>query len=205
MDDTRLVDNLLTFYLAGHETTARALAWTLYLLGRSPQWASLLEEEIDAVTGAPPVAPQHIERLTLVEQVLKESMRLYPPAPMLARQAAEDTELGGEPVRRGMSVVMPIYAMHRHRRYWAEPDVFDPSRFSAANEASIERYRYLPFGAGPRICIGMAFAMIEATAMLATMLQRVRFSAVAGRDPYPVARVTLLPRGGVMLNVTPKR
>lgn len=202
MDDTRLVDNLLTFYLAGHETTARALAWTLYLLARSPQWASLLEEEIDAVTGGAPVAPEHIERLTLVEQVLKESMRLYPPAPMLARQAVEDGEIGGAPVRRGMSVVMPIYAIHRHRRRWPDPDVFDPSRFSAANEASIERYQYLPFGAGPRICIGMAFAMIEAAAMLATMLQRVRFSALAGHDPYPVARVTLLPRGGVTLKVT---
>ena len=205
MDDTRLVDNLLTFYLAGHETTARALAWTLYLLARSPQWTSLLEEEIDAVTGGAPVAPEHVERLTLVEQVLKESMRLYPPAPMLARQAVEDGEIGGERVRRGMSVVMPIYAIHRHRSRWADPDAFDPSRFSGANEAAIERYQYLPFGAGPRICIGMAFAMIEATAMLATMLQRARFSAIEGRDPYPVARVTLLPRGGVTLSVAPKR
>ncbi len=204
MDDTRLVDNLLTFYLAGHETTARALAWTLYLLARSPQWASLLEEEIDAVTGGAPVAPEHIEKLTLVEQVLKESMRLYPPAPILSRQAAEDTEIGGERLRRGMSVVMPIYAIHRHRGRWRDPDVFDPSRFSAGREASIERYQYLPFGAGPRICIGMAFAMIEATAMLATLLQRVRFSALEGRDPYPVARVTLLPRGGVTLDVSPR-
>ncbi|HEY6864689.1 MAG TPA: cytochrome P450 [Burkholderiales bacterium] len=204
MDDTRLVDNLLTFYLAGHETTARALAWTLYLLARSPQWSSLLEEEVDAVTGGAPVAPEHIERLTLVQQVLKESMRLYPPAPMLARQAVAEAEIGGERVRPGMSVVMPIYAIHRHRSRWSEPDVFDPSRFSGDNEASIERYQYLPFGAGPRICIGMAFAMIEATAMLATMLQRARFSALEGRDPYPVARVTLLPRGGITLNVTTK-
>ncbi len=204
MDDTRLVDNLLTFYLAGHETTARALAWTLYLVARSPQWASLLEEEIDAVTGGAPVAPEHIERLTLVEQVLKESMRLYPPAPILSRQAVEDTEIGGERLRRGMSVVMPIYAIHRHSSRWRDPDVFDPSRFSGSNEASIERYQYLPFGAGPRICIGMAFAMIEATAMLATLLQRVRFAALEGRDPYPVARVTLLPRGGVTLKVSPK-
>ncbi|HEX2651332.1 MAG TPA: cytochrome P450, partial [Burkholderiales bacterium] len=199
MNDEQLVDNLLTFYLAGHETTARALAWTLYLLARSPQWHSLLEEEIAAVTGGAPVAPEHIEQLTLVQQVLKESMRLYPPAPLIARQAIDDGELGGVPVRRGMSVVMPIYAIHRHTKRWDEPDAFDPSRFSPEREAAIERYQYLPFGAGPRICIGMAFAMIEATAMLATLLQHVRFSPVAGRDPHPVARVTLLPRGGVTL------
>ena len=201
MDDTRLVDNLLTFYLAGHETTARALSWTLYLLARSPDWSSRLAEEIASVTGGAPVAAEHIEKLTLVQQVLKESMRLYPPAPLIARQAIEDGELGGLPVRRGMSVVMPIYAIHRHAKHWSEPDAFEPSRFSPEREAAIERYQYLPFGAGPRICIGMAFAMIEATAMLATMLQRVRFSPVEGRDPYPVARVTLLPRGGVTLRV----
>lgn len=204
MDDTRLVDNLLTFYLAGHETTARALAWTLYLLARSPGWSSLLEEEIAKVTGGNPVAPEHIDRLTLVQQVLKESMRLYPPAPLMARQAIEDSELGGMPVRRGMSVVIPIYAIHRHAKRWEAPDAFDPSRFSPGREATIERYQYLPFGAGPRICIGMAFAMIEATAMLATLLQHVRFSTVEGRDPYPVARVTLVPRGGVTLSVIPK-
>jgi cytochrome P450 len=201
MDDTRLVDNLLTFYLAGHETTARALAWTLYLLARSPEWTALLEEEIAAVTGGAPIEAAHIERLVLVQQVLKESMRLYPPAPLLARQAIEDIELGGERIRRGMSVVMPVYAIHRHTRRWSNPDVFDPSRFSPEKEAAIERYQYLPFGAGPRICIGMAFAMMEATAMLATMLQHARFSPVQGRDPYPVARVTLVPRGGVALSV----
>jgi cytochrome P450 len=204
MDDTRLVDNLLTFYLAGHETTARALAWTLYLLSRSPRWSALLEEEIDAVTGGASVEAAHLERLVLVQQVLKEAMRLYPPAPMLARQVTEDGEIGGERLRRGMSVVMPIYAIHRHRKRWADPDRFDPSRFSARNEAAIERYQYLPFGAGPRICIGMAFAMIEATAILATLLRRVRFAPVPGRDPYPVARVTLVPRGGVTLAVTVK-
>jgi cytochrome P450 len=204
MDETRLVDNLLTFYLAGHETTARALAWTLYLLARSPEWSARLEEEIDTVSGGAAIAAAHIERLVLVQQVLKESMRLYPPAPLIARQAVRDTQLGGERLRRGTSVVMPIYAIHRHARRWSDPDAFDPSRFAPASEAAIERYQYLPFGAGPRICIGMAFAMIEATAMLATLLQQVRFSPVEGRDPYPVARVTLLPRGGVALRVTPR-
>ncbi|HEX7053154.1 MAG TPA: cytochrome P450 [Burkholderiales bacterium] len=202
MDERQLVDNLLTFYLAGHETTARALAWTLYLLARFPAWEARAADEVAAVAGSAPVQPEHIERLGVVQQVLKESMRLYPPVPMMGRQAAEDTTLGGVPLRRGMSAVLPIYAIHRHAARWRDPDVFDPERFSPRNEARIERFQYLPFGGGPRICIGMAFAMIEATAMLATFLQHARFSCVAGRDPYPIARVTLLPRGGVPLQVT---
>jgi cytochrome P450 len=202
MNDAQLVDNLLTFYLAGHETTARALAWTLYLVARSPEWAVALEDEIDRVTGGAPIEGAHVERLVLVQQVLKESMRLYPPVPLLSRQCVAATRLGGHEVSPGATVVMPIYAIHRHIRRWAEPDRFDPTRFAPEREAAIERYQYIPFGAGPRICIGMAFAMIEATAMLATLLQKARFAPVEGREPYPLARVTLIPGGGLPLKVT---
>lgn len=201
MNDKQLVDNLLTFYLAGHETTARALAWTLYLVARSPEWGAALEDEIQRVTGGGAVESAHIERLVLVQQVLKESMRLFPPVPMLARQCVAATRLGEVAVTAGSTVVMPIYAMHRHLLRWEDPDAFDPGRFSPAREAKISRYQYLPFGAGPRICIGMAFAMIEATAMLATLVQKAQFAPVAGRDPYPVARVTLHPGGGLPLHV----
>jgi cytochrome P450 len=201
MNEERLIDNLLTFYLAGHETTARALAWTLYLVARSPQWAAMLEEEIDRVTGGAPVEGAHIERLALVQQVLKESMRLYPPVPLLSRQCVAATRLDGIEVAPGATVVMPIYAMHRHARRWEDPDAFDPTRFAPEREAKIARYQYLPFGAGPRICIGMAFAMIEATAMLATLLQKARFAPVAGHEPFPLARVTLQPGGGMPLKV----
>ncbi len=202
MDETRLVDNLLTFYLAGHETTARALSWTLYLLARSPEWSHQLAEEVARVTGGAPVAPEHVERLVLVQQVLKESMRLYPPVPIFSRQAVVETELGGQRLRPGMTAVIPIYAIHRHTRRWTDPAAFDPTRFAPESEAKLQRYQYMPFGAGPRICIGMSFAMLEATAMLATMLQRARFAPVEGREPYPIARVTLLPRGGMPLRVT---
>jgi cytochrome P450 len=201
MNDGQLVDNLLTFYLAGHETTARALAWTLYLLARSPEWSAALEEEVGRVTGGGPVESAHVERLALVQQVLKESMRLFPPVPMLARQCVAATRLGDVAVAPGATVVMPIYAIHRHRQRWEDSDAFNPSRFAPEREEKISRYQYLPFGAGPRICIGMAFAMIEATAMLATLVQKARFAPVAGRDPYPVARVTLLPGGGLPLQV----
>ncbi|MGH8675281.1 MAG: cytochrome P450 [Burkholderiales bacterium] len=202
MNDEQLIDNLLTFYLAGHETTAKALTWTLFLLSRSSQWAGALEEEIERVTGGAPVAAEHIERLALVQQVLKESMRIYPPVPMMSRQAVADTSLDGHPVKAGMSVVMPIYAIHRHRKRWEDPDAFDPQRFAPEREAKIPRYQYMPFGAGPRICIGTAFAMIEATAMLATLLRHARFSPVDGYEPEPIARVTLLPRGGMPLKVS---
>lgn len=201
MNDEQLVDNLLTFYLAGHETTAKALTWTLHLLARQPEWTTALKEEIAAVTGGAPVSGTHIERLVLVQQVIKESMRVFPPVPLMTRQAGADTVLGGVPLKKGTSVIMPIYAMHRHAKRWEEPELFDPQRFSPANEARIPRYQYMPFGAGPRICIGMAFAMIEATAMLATLLQRARFEPADSREPVPVARVTLLPRGGMPLRV----
>ena len=202
MNDQQLVDNLLTFYLAGHETTARALSWTLYLIARSPQWAEILEDEIARVTGGEPIRSEHIERLVLVQQVLKESMRLYPPVPMLSRQCVAPARLDGVEIQPGATVVLPIYAIHRHTKRWEDPDAFDPGRFAPDNEAKIPRYQYLPFGAGPRICIGMAFAMLEATAMLATLLQKARFAPVPGRDPYPVARVTLQPGGGLPLKVS---
>jgi cytochrome P450 len=201
MNDEQLVDNLLTFYLAGHETTAKALTWTLYLLARSPAWTGALEEEIARVTGGSEVNARHIEQLVLTQQVLKESMRLYPPVPLMTRQAVADTRLGAHPIRAGTSVVMPIYAIHRHAKRWEDPDAFDPARFAPPREAAIPRYQYMPFGAGPRICIGMGFAMLEATAMLATLLRHARFDALPGRDPAPVARVTLIPGGGMPLRV----
>ena len=118
----------------------------------------------------------------------------------LTRQAVEDTTLGGERVRAGTSIVMPIYAIHRHAKRWSEPDAFEPERFAPGREEAIPRFQYLPFGAGPRICIGMGFAMLEATAILATLLQRARFMPTA-HEPAPVARVTLVPRGGMPLGV----
>lgn len=201
MNDEQLVDNLLTFYLAGHETTAKALTWTLFLVARSPQWSALLEEEIARVTGGAPVEAAHIERLVLVQQLVKESMRLYPPVPMMSRQAVVDTRLDGHEIRAGTSVVIPIYAIHRHAARWEDPDAFDPARLAPEREAHMPRYQYLPFGAGPRICIGMYFAMIEATAILATLLQHARFAPSDGPEPAPVARVTLIPRGGMPLKV----
>jgi len=203
MDDEQLVDNLLTFYLAGHETTAKALGWTLYLLARSPQWMDRVAHEVREVTGGEALTAAHVERLQLTQQVLKESMRLYPPVPIMSRQAVAATRLDGLDVEPGMSILMPIYAIHRHARRWDQPDVFDPTRFEAAREDAIPRYHYMPFGAGPRVCIGMSFALMEATAILATLAQHVRFETAADAEPVPVARVTLIPRDGLPLRVIP--
>ena len=202
MDDAQLVDNLLTFYFAGHETTAKALTWTLYLLARSAHWTHKLEEEIERVTFGAALRAEHVEKLTGVQQVLKESMRLYPPVPMMSRQAVADATIDGVSIRAGTSILMPIYAIHRHARRWQHPDEFDPERFAPGNEGAIPRYQYMPFGAGPRVCIGMSFAMIEATAILATLLRGARFECVRGDEPTPVARVTLLPKGGMPLKVS---
>jgi cytochrome P450 len=202
MNDEQLVDNLLTFYLAGHETTAKALTWTLYALTQAPEWADAVRREIDSVTGGGPVVAEHIDQLVLTKQVVQEAMRVYPPVPSMTRQAVADGEIGGHKVRAGTSLIMPIFAIQRHRKRWENADLFDPNRFAPDKEGKISRYAYMPFGAGPRICIGMAFAMIEATAILATILQRARFELAPGYVPEPIARVTLVPKGGMPMRVT---
>jgi cytochrome P450 len=206
MSREKLIDNLLTFYLAGHETTAKALTWTLFLLARAPEWHDRLAEEVVRVVGGGPVEGQHIAKLVLTEQVLKEAMRLYPPAPQMSRVAEKDVDLGGgHVIRKGSQVVIPIYAIQRHKKRWEDPDRFDPMRFAPEKDAKISRYQYMPFGAGPRICIGMAFAMIEAVAILATIVRGVRrFEAAPELAPQPIARVTLIPKGGMPLTVWPR-
>ena len=202
MDEDQLVDNLLTFYLAGHETTAKAIAWTLYVLTRSAEWRARLVEEVESVAGGAPVRAEHLDRLVRVQEVLKESMRLFPPVPMMSRQAIADTTLGDRAIPAGTSVLIPIYVIHRHAARWERPHEFDPTRFAAEAERSIPRYHYMPFGAGPRICIGMPFAMMEATAVVATLLQHATFEWAGRDEPEPVARVTLMPRGGMPMRVT---
>jgi cytochrome P450 len=200
----QLVDNLLTFLGAGHETTARALTWSLYLIARAPTWEFRIVEEVKQVAGQGPITGAHIDRLQIVSQVLKESMRLYPPAPVVIRIAKDDVELGGRRLAAGTLVVMPIYAIHRHRRLWNDPDRFDPDRFAPEQAARYSRYQFMPFGAGPRVCIGASFAMIEATAMLATLVRSSRFKVPSAYEPIPISRVTLRPKGGMPLKVWPR-
>jgi len=199
MSDELLIDNLLTFLMAGHETTAKALTWALYLLAQTPYWQDQILEEVVTVAGEGPLESNHIDKLLITAQVLKETMRLYPPAPIMSRQATVDIELGGLPIKAGTQIIIPIYAIQRHRRHWSDPDRFEPTRFAPANEAKISRYQYMPFGAGPRICIGMAFALIEGVALLGTLVRAARFATVPGHAPEPVSRVTLRAAGGMPL------
>lgn len=201
MSDSQLIDNLLTFLAAGHATTAMALTWSLYLLAKSPEWQERLAAEALAVAGDQSITGGHVEQLTQTEMVIKEAMRLYPPAPVIMRQATEDMRLGDLALPKGSMLLVPIYALHRHKTLWADPDRFDPERFTAEAEDARTRYTYMPFGAGPRICIGMAFAMMEAKAVLATLVRAMRFSPVEGCDPEPMSRLTLRPMGGMRLTI----
>ena len=203
MDDDHVVSNLLTLLEAGHETTARALTWTLYLLARAPEWQDRVRAEVMSVAGSGPIEAAHVDRFAVTARVIKETMRLYPPAPVLVRTPVSDTKLGDVAIRAGAQVVIPIYAVHRHRKLWSDPDRFDPDRFLPEAEKAMPRMQYIPFGAGPRICIGISFAMVEAVVLLATFVRAARFDWDGRHLPEPVSRVTLRPKGGMPLMVEP--
>jgi cytochrome P450 len=203
MSEKQLVDNLLTFLAAGHETTAKALTWTLYLLARAPQWQDRVRAEINAVAGQGALTAEHLDRLPITRAVLKEAMRLYPPAPVLTRLTKEDMTLGDLSIKAGTIVVISIFAVHRHRKLWVDPDRFDPERFAPDQEAKLARTQFMPFGFGPRTCIGSVFAMMEGMALLATLVRGARFEWDGRHAPTPVSRVTLRPRGGMPLKVWP--
>jgi cytochrome P450 len=204
MSQKQLIDNLVTFLAAGHETTAKALTWTLYLLARAPQWQERILEEIGAVVGTETLNAEHLERLSVTRAVLKEAMRLYPPAPVMTRLAAQDMTLGPATIKAGTLIVIPIFVVHRHRKLWDDPDRFDPARFAPEREVKLARTQFMPFGFGPRTCIGGTFAMMEATAILAALVRGARFEWDGVHVPEPISRVTLRPRGGMPLAVWPR-
>lgn len=201
MNTAELRDNLLTFIVAGHETTALTLAWSLYLCAFDPRVQDKARAEIRGVCGDRAVTGEDAATLPYIRKIVDEALRLYPPAAMISRSALRDDTLCGRDVKRGDTVIVPIYALHRHHQLWDNPDAFHPERFE--NRKDIERYAYLPFGDGPRICIGASFALQEAVIILATLLNRFRFTPVEGRDPDPVMIITLRPEGGVWLQAEP--
>ncbi|MEM7507455.1 MAG: cytochrome P450 [Pseudomonadota bacterium] len=201
MTPEELRDNMLAFLVAGHETTALALAWSIYLAACDTKVQTRLAEEARAACGDGPAEVGHLPKLTYTRQVIEEAMRLYPPAGMLSRTARGEDELCGRQVTKGETVILPIYALHRHRLWWENADQFDPENFEAAKVKARNRYLYLPFGAGPRICIGMNFALIEAQIILASLMARYRFTPLPGKVPVPEMVMTLRPSGGVNLAV----
>lgn len=202
MEHERLVSNLLTLFEAGYETTGRGLTWALYILARLPDLQDQVRNEITAVVGEERLTARHLEALTFTKQVISEVLRLYPPVPILTRVITTDMDLAGHALPKGASLIFPIYSIHRHRRLWTDPDRFDPSRF-APGEPPPKRGQYLPFGLGPRICLGVAFAQTELLTVLATFLRSMRFEWPGGPEPTPISRVTLQPKGGLFLRVSP--
>jgi cytochrome P450 len=203
MSEAEVRSNILTFIAAGHETTANTITWSLFLLSQSPEWRERVEAEaLRELDG--PVAGL-AERLVETRAVVDEAIRLYPPIAAISRVAMGPDELDGERVRRGTMIVIAPYVLHRHHRYWRDPDAFDPSRFLGKAKTEIDRFAYIPFGAGARTCIGSAFALQEATLILATIAKNFDLQLAPGKDVWPLLRVTLRPADGLQMSVHCKR
>jgi cytochrome P450 len=205
MSDEQLRDECVTIMLAGHETTANALTWTLYLLSQHPAIETRLLSVIDSTLGDRLPTVADLPRLGYVEQVLAEALRLYPPAFALARLIIEPVELDGYTMEPGALAIVPTWAIHRHPRYYPDPLRFDPERFTAEARAARPRFVYLPFGHGPRNCIGEHFAWMEGVLLLSTLLQRFQFRLVPGQRVEEASQLTLRPKYGMRMRIGTRR
>jgi cytochrome P450 len=202
MSDAQLRDELVTLFVAGHETTSNALVWTWYLLSQHLEVGAWLHQEVDEVLDGRPPALADLPNLPYTLMVIKEAMRLYPPAWVLnGRQAIKDTTIGGYSIPRGSVTFIAPYAIHRRPRYFPDPQRFDPLRFAPEREMELPRYAYIPFGAGPRICIGNSFAMMEAQLIVATIAQRYRLRLAADQPIALNAQITLSNKGGMRMKI----
>ena len=195
-------DNLIGFFIAGHETTALTLTWALYLVGMHKQTEMRIVEEVQAVVGQGDVDYEHINKLPFTRAVIDETMRLFPPAPLLARECTADTIVGGRDIRVGDIMILGTYIMHRAERLWEEPLVFDPDRFIREPGLNKGKDKFMPFGAGPRVCVGAAFAVMEAIMALATLVRDFEIKPDPDCYPRPLMTVTLRPDGGIPAVVT---
>jgi cytochrome P450 len=202
LSDIEVRANIVTFIGAGHETTANALSWSLYLLSQDETARARIEREVDEVLGKGTVEPHHLEQLVYTRAVIDEAIRLYPPAPYMSRAAINDDRIGDLDIPAGSIVAIAPYVLHRHKKLWDQPDVFRPERFLPEERGRIDRFAYLPFGAGPRVCIGASFSLQEAVIVLATIVRSVRLDLVPGHEVMPLQRITLRPRGGLPMRLT---
>jgi cytochrome P450 len=196
-----LIHNMQFFIVAGHETTALAISWALYLLANAPEQQERARDQARAQLGGRTATAQDLPRMPLIESILEEAMRLYPPVGLLARTVVAEDELCGRVMRPNDTLFLPIWALHRHELLWDRPDEFDPDRFDKAKDQRRDKYQYLPFGAGPRVCVGANFAMMQAQIILATLVQRFHF-AQSIPEPHPVMTMTVRPEPGVFLKVS---
>jgi cytochrome P450 len=197
MTDRQLCDEVLTMLLAGHETTSLALSWTYYLLSQHPDVEQSITDEVDQVIGKGRPSFLHLDRLTCTRRAIEESLRLYPPAWGFSRQAIGDDEIGGYRVPRGSLVFLIPFVIHRRPTLWPDPERFDPNRFAPEHESARPRFAYIPFGGGPRGCIGNQFAMVEAQLIVAAIAQRYRLELVPDQDIRPEPLITLRPAPGI--------
>ena len=198
MSEAELKANLLAFFFAGQETTSTVLTWTFYLLSQSPEWRRRVTAEAHSALDNGPIQ-QAADRLVETRAVVEEAMRLYPPIVGITRSAAAGTRLGPHTLERSTMVIVSTYVVHRHRLLWTDPDSFDPRRFLSP----VNRYAYLPFGIGPRMCIGAAFAMQEAVLAVAMVLKRFTIELASGQAVWPVQRLTLRPRDPLLMTMRP--
>jgi cytochrome P450 len=204
MTTREIRDEIATIFTAGHETTAMTLSWIFYLLDRHPDVAARLVAEVDTVLGSRAATAEDIERLTYTRMVIDESMRLYPPAHSTTRLALGSDQLGDVAIPKHSVVVISPWLTHRNPTLWPDPGRFDPERFDPARSERRDRYAFLPFGAGPRICIGAGFALTEAVLVLATIVRHWKIRLVADQTIEPVALITLRPRYGLRATVAPR-
>lgn len=200
-DREGLIDQLGVFFLAGHETTASSLTWAFYLLSQRPEFAERIRAEVAEVVGDGPVLLEHTKRLPFVRNFFREVLRLYPPITFLPRVAGKDTVIGDRNVPRGTMLMIAPWSMHRHVKLWEQPDRFDPDRFLPENESRHVPGSYLPFGSGPRICVGAAFATIETALIIARLVRRFDFETLQPETVRPYARLTTRPAVEIQMRV----
>jgi cytochrome P450 len=196
-----LIDQLGVMFLAGHETTASVLTWVFFILSSQHETVARMRAEIDAVVGEAEIGFEHIRGLSFIRNVFRETLRLYPPITFIPRVAAEATTIGKYKVKRGAMIMISPWTIHRNENYWKNAHHFDPDRFSPEREAELVPGAYLPFGSGPRVCVGAAFATTEATLILARLVRRFDFTALAPDEVRPVARLTTRPKAQIMCRV----
>jgi cytochrome P450 len=197
--ESEVRSNILTFIAAGHETTANTLSWAMFLLSQSSEWCQRVEAEADRELDG--TTNGLADRLVETRAVIEEAIRLYPPIAAISRVAIGGDDVNGERVRPGSLIVISPYVLHRHRLLWDRPDAFDPRRFLGSARAGIDRFAYLPFGVGPRKCIGSAFALQEATLLLAMIAKHFDFQLKPGHEVWPALRVTLRPANGLPMTI----